>query len=574
MKATKLITAALLATLALAACNKDDDAPKSEQVDIRTTICATTGIDATPDTRATIDNDGSGTFATGDELGLYACVGSTAKLTNSSYKVNETALFWDELSKTEAVRFSAYYPKVADIADPEAYAFNAATAARPDLLVATPVTASKGETVTLDFRHAMHRLVVNVTTNVPDWDAAQATITLKGMNAAASINILMGVTTPGEASEADGDYAPQTGAATTFIIAPQKVSTGADWIQIELGGKTFTYPVPAQYTKPDGGPETLSQLNSGETLTLTLNVKRDGVTLTSGDISAWDMQGTIDDTIDVSSGANAPVTTADELMAAIAAATGTEDHPTKITLGADVTLPWGVSPLGPAVSVILSANKHIEIDGGGYSLFPQQYAQAFWIEGEASLKLFNVTIDGQDAERNGSIIQISTGGDNLTLGAGFKLTGAKLGASYPEVAPYGIDAYDGTLVIEDGAEISGCGKGMAIQVANECSLRLKGGKVSGNSGYGLKLQSGSQPVDARIENTLPANARFENCFLGGYLYGPDTVYPGFETVITAAPDCTLTAADLDKFTLKRVDSETDSYELYLEDNAIKLRKKN
>lgn len=299
MKATKLITAALLATLALTACNKDD-APKSEQVDIRTTICANADIaSADIGTRATIAPDGSGTFATGDELGLYAYVGSTAKLDNSSYKVGTTALYWDELSKTEAVTFSAYYPKVADIADAAAYAFNAATATIPDLLVATPVTKSKGEQVILDFRHAMHRLEVNITTNISGWDAATAKITLMGMNAAANVNILTGATTPGEASEADGDYAPQTGAATAFIVAPQKVTTGADWIQIDLGGKTFTYQVPAQYNKPDGGgAETLSQLNSGETLTLTLNVNRDGVTLTSGNISAWDTQGTIDDTID------------------------------------------------------------------------------------------------------------------------------------------------------------------------------------------------------------------------------------------------------------------------------------
>lgn len=300
MKATKLITAAVLATLALTACNKDDDAPKSEQVDIRTTICANADIaSADIGTRVTIAGDGSGSFAPGDELGLYACVGSTAKLTNSSYKVGETALFWDELSATAPVSFSAYFPKTADIADPEAYTFNTATATTPDLLVATSVTASKGETVTLDFHHTMHRLIVNITTNISGWDASTAKITLMGMNAAASVNILTGVTTPGEASEADGDYAPQTGAATAFIVAPQKVTTGADWIQIELGGKTFTYQVPAQYNKPDGGgTETLSQLNSGETLTLTLNVNRDSVTLTSGNISAWDTQGTIDDTID------------------------------------------------------------------------------------------------------------------------------------------------------------------------------------------------------------------------------------------------------------------------------------
>lgn len=299
MKTTKLITAALLATLALAACNNEDDAPtdglRPGQVDIRTSICANTDIS----TRATIAPDGSGAFATGDELGLYAYAGSMACLTNSSYKVNETALFWDELSKSEAVTFSAYYPVATDIADATAYTFNAATTATSDLLVATPVTKSKGERVTLNFRHAMHRLVVNVTTNVSGWDAAQARITLKGMNAAADVNILTGTVTPSEASEADGDYAAQTGAATTFVVAPQKVTTGADWIQIEIGGKTFTYQVPTQYTKPDGGTENLIQLNSGETLTLNLNVNRDEVTLTSGDISAWDTQGKIDDTIDV-----------------------------------------------------------------------------------------------------------------------------------------------------------------------------------------------------------------------------------------------------------------------------------
>lgn len=576
MKAAKLITTALLATLALAACNKEDDAPESSQVDIRTTICASKDIaSADIGTRANIVPDGSGTFSSGDELGLYAYADSRACLTNSSYKVGTTTLFWDELSTTEAITFSAYYPKMADIADATAYTFNVATAITPDLLVATPVTASEGETVALDFHHAMHRLRVQVTTNVPDWDAATARITLMGMNTTTSVNILTGITTLGEASKTDGDYASQTGASTTFIVAPQKVTTGADWIQIELGGKIFTYQVPAQYTKPgSGGTETLSQLNSGETLTLTLNVNREGVTLMSGNISAWGTQGTIDDAIDVSSGTDAPVATVDELIAAITNATGTEDNPTKITLAADMTLPIGMSPLGTAVSITISA-KHIEIDGGGHSLFPPKSANAFMIDGNASLKLSNVTIDGEDAERVGSIIVIpSNNGGKLTLGKGFKLTRAKIEpSSYSEYVPYGIEAYDGTLVIEDGAEISGCGNGCAIQVTNDCLLRLKGGNVSGNSGYGIKLQSGFQPIDIRIENTLSANTRFENIMLSSnYTYGED-VRPGFETIITAAPGCALIATDLVKFMLKPMTDATDDFELYLEDNAIKLRKK-
>lgn len=576
MKVAKLITTALLATLALAACNKEDDAPESSQVDIRTTICASKDIaSADIGTRANIAPDGSGTFSSGDELGLYAYADSRACLTNSSYKVGTTTLFWDELSTTEAITFSAYYPKMADIADATAYTFNVATAITPDLLVATPVTASEGETVALDFHHAMHRLRVQVTTNVPDWDAATARITLMGMNTTTSVNILTGITTLGEASKTDGDYASQTGASTTFIVAPQKVTTGADWIQIELGGKIFTYQVPAQYTKlGSGGTETLSQLNSGETLTLTLNVNREGVTLMSGNISAWGTQGTIDDAINAENGADAPISTVDELIAAVANATGTEDNPTKIILVADMTLPMvGGETMA---SVTVSGNKHIEIDGGGHSLFPHRYTYAFRVEGEASLRLSNVTIDGEDVERAATAIILlsSNTGGKLTLGKGFKLTRAKTETlSHSEYTPYGIDAYGGTLVIEDGAGISGCGNGCAIQVGNDCLLRLKGGNVSGNSGYGIKLQSGFQPIDARIENTLSANTRFENILLAGsYTYGED-VRPGFETIITAAPGCTLTANDLAKFMLKPLTDAPDNCELYLEDNAIKLRKK-
>ena len=335
----------------------------------------------------------------------------------------------------------------------------------------------------------------------------------------------------------------------------------------------WCYYVPADLNTAAPGNQT--RLESGKRLTLNLTLKKNPdtgntVTLTGSAISGWDTQPPIDDTFDIngSGGTTGGVTTVEEFMAAIDAATGTEDNPTKITLGADVTLPFAA-----ASSVTLSTNKHIEIDGGGYSLFPYMYAQAFRIEGGASLKLSNVTIDGQNAERNGSIISIPTGGGNLTLGAGFKLTGAKLGASYPEIATCGIDAFGRTLVIEDGAEISGCGKGVAIQVSIGCALRLEGGNVSGNSGYGLRLQGGDLSVDARIENTLPANARFENFVLGNYLYGSD---PRFDTVITAAPGYTLTAADLDKFTLKSVDGRPDGYELYLENtvHAIKLRKKN
>ncbi len=71
----------------------------------------------------------------------------------------------------------------------------------------------------------------------------------------------------------------------------------------------------------------LTALESGKTLTLNLALTRDGVTLTTGDIAAWDTQGTIDGEINIGGGdtpidGNIDMTdmTADQVKAAIDAA--------------------------------------------------------------------------------------------------------------------------------------------------------------------------------------------------------------------------------------------------------------
>lgn len=586
MKTTRyLFTALSLAVFALSACHNDDEMPGGNTLP-EGAVHITAGIEGVQTRAPQLDADGAGTFDPTDMWGMYTFTGDAASPAYSNENIayqadNSNPLYWENLSETEAVTFSAHYPRItADIADPAAYMYMPQAWDNTDDLLHATATASKGDPVALTFKHLMHRLVVNLAAGdgMEGADLSSALINSSArdntatMCARVEVNLLTGAV---NYDRVDNGVVLSNGggASADWKVAPQDLTAGAEWLRITVGEDEWYYHVPADLNAAESGNQT--RLESGKQLTLNLTLKKNPgtgntVTLTGSDISGWDTQPPIDGNIDFNGGGGTTggVTTVEEFMAAIDAATGTEDNPTKITLGADVTLPFAA-----ASSVTLSANKHIEIDGGGYSLFPYMYAQAFRIEGGASLKLSNVTIDGQNAERNGSIISIPTGGGNLTLGAGFKLTGAKLGASYPEIATCGIDAFGRTLVIEDGAEISGCGKGVAIQVSIGCALRLEGGNVSGNSGYGLRLQGGDLSVDARIENTLPANARFENFVLGNYLYGSD---PRFDTVITAAPGCTLTAADLDKFTLKSVDGHPDSYELYLENsvNAIKLRKKN
>ena len=301
MKTTNLLVAALAATLALTSCSKDDPGePTRDQVTITTTIGGNTD-GGTADSRATLAPDGSGSFDASDVLGLYATTATAgvAKLTNSAYTAS-TKLYWDDLSKTEAVTFTAYYPRTETIADPAAYVFNAATATEKDLLLATPDTKSKGEAVQLSFRHAMHRLIINLTTNVAGLDVAGATIELKNMNASATVNILAGTVTTGEAAEADGTYTAfkKAGATHEYIVAPQKVTTDADWIQIAIDGKQYTYKMPARIENATGTAIDLKELESGKTLTLNLAITRDGVTLTTADIAPWDTQGKIDGELD------------------------------------------------------------------------------------------------------------------------------------------------------------------------------------------------------------------------------------------------------------------------------------
>ena len=303
MKTRTLLAATLAATLALAGCSKNDepDEPTRAAVNIRTSIGGTTDAGSFG-SRAAIGADGSGNFEAGDVLGLYATAGTTAKLANSAYTVGSTALWWDELSMTDPVAFAAYYPKAEAITDPAATIFNAATATNKDLLLATPVTASKGEDVALAFRHAMHRLTVNLSTDIDGWNLATAQVSLAGMNASATVNITAGTVTPGEADATDGAYGTKTGASTTIVVAPQKVTADADWIQITMDGKQYVYKVPASITLPGGGTAPLTALESGKTLTLNLALTRSSVTLTCGDIAAWDTQATIDGEINIGGG--------------------------------------------------------------------------------------------------------------------------------------------------------------------------------------------------------------------------------------------------------------------------------
>lgn len=311
MKTTNYLFVALgAAALTLTACNNDDDVLNSGQepgvVNIVTSING-------PQTRVEMKEDGSGSFEdTKDKLKL-AVYGSGNADYQVDYTVGTTVLYWENVETgvgTGPYTFGGWFTKT-DLPT-TLTSFNAATASDPDLLLAAPATnVSKGATVNLNFKHAMHKLVVNVTYDGDFTGVNTDNVSIKpvGMNASADINVQTGIVTPGEATDTDGDYAAQTltSNSCSFILAPQKLTPDAPWLEINLDGQPLTFKVPANYTTSGDSMEALSQLNSGEVLTLNLTIKKVAgggddekteVVLTTGEIAAWGNQGSYTGNVD------------------------------------------------------------------------------------------------------------------------------------------------------------------------------------------------------------------------------------------------------------------------------------
>ena len=144
----------LLPALALAACDKDDNAgtmPADGRIEI------VTGVEAL--TRAPqLDDTGAGNFRTGDTFTLT--VSSNGKSVQKDYTVGSTTLYWQDLGvEGDKVTFAGCYPNH-EGTDDAAFEFDARRALDADLLLAPAVEVPKGaKSVAMPFRHAMHREV-------------------------------------------------------------------------------------------------------------------------------------------------------------------------------------------------------------------------------------------------------------------------------------------------------------------------------------------------------------------------------------------------------------------------------
>lgn len=285
MKTNKLLVTALIAAMAFTACSNDEDVnSKGEEVKIVTSI---NGIGNGLQPKATLDPaTGEGNLDTGDAISLHILNNTTQVFyTNLDYKVGVSKLYWDDIilnTGEGSFDFIAFYPNI-DPIDVDQNGFNVAEAVNPDLLSAFDPDVSKGETVNLIFKHIMHRLEVKITSNYYNsTELKGANVSLQGLKSDAAVDKNTGEV---DINSATGTslYGAKNGEKSIFIVAPQKLSAGADLLKIEIANKTFTYKVPSSVTS----------LESGKTLTINISINKDQLTITGQDIAQWGSQDTI-----------------------------------------------------------------------------------------------------------------------------------------------------------------------------------------------------------------------------------------------------------------------------------------
>lgn len=336
MKAMKLITTLGLATLALVACTDEDEVQSN--ILPKGAVHLTAQIEGVQTRAPQLDTEGKGNFMQGDVWGMYAYTDDAAAGENMEYKYQETVLYWEDLSETSPVTFSAHYPRItATIANPAAYMYTPLEWNKTDDLLHATATASKGETVTLTFKHLMHRLIIKLTAGegMTGTDLTTALINSARKNGdytmygSVEVNLLTGEVNYSRYADLIQLTNESRGNAD-WKVAPQDLRAGAEWLRIIVGEDMWCYNVPDNLNSSN--PDHPTRLESGKQLTLNLTLKKNQQTgqteveLSGSDISGWSDGGTITD--DVVIGGNTPADgninmigkTAEEVKAAIKAA--------------------------------------------------------------------------------------------------------------------------------------------------------------------------------------------------------------------------------------------------------------
>lgn len=278
----------LLPALALAACDKEDNAgamPADGRIEI------VTGVEAL--TRAPqLDDTGAGNFRTGDTFTLT--VSSNGKSVQKDYTVGSTTLYWQDLGvEGDKVTFAGCYPNYKG-ANTVTFEFDTKRALDADLLLAPAVEVIKGaKSVTMPFRHAMHKLVVKyVAADTYATGALSGISTTLHAHTVCTVDLMKGAVAENSA-KTPADYTAKSGENVSWLVVPQ--NRDGVKLTVTLDGQSREFTLPERTT--EGQP--LTTLDGGKTLSVTLRVSKNGITLEGTTIGKWEEQGSIDGEIEI-----------------------------------------------------------------------------------------------------------------------------------------------------------------------------------------------------------------------------------------------------------------------------------
>lgn len=227
------------------------------------------------ETRADLEDDGSGTFTEGDKIGLFIDNGTEIQYRELAYS---SGSWQPRLKRAEfgdgALRLAAHYPAdAADREDPEQAEFHVAenqTAsgfAATDLLFAQKTLDAGNYRADMRFSHALHRLRIRIA-NAEETTAVKVRSTTSG-----TVNLLTGETVPDKNQY--GWIEPRPNGAGTFeaVIFPQETApyqSGDGLLKITSGEREIVYLVPETI---EGTPFT--EFEAGKQTTIRLSVKEE-----------------------------------------------------------------------------------------------------------------------------------------------------------------------------------------------------------------------------------------------------------------------------------------------------------
>ena len=236
-----------------------------------------------------LGRDGSGSFEKGDKMTLCITGGAAPVVTDYAYEMD--FLQWPDFGLSEdvsQVTFSACYP-TQKVEQDGTFEFNSFKSSYDDLLLAAaqPVEVGTSEAVSLTFRHALHRLNLEIQPGkgYTEDDLSQLSCIFSAKTTCV-VDAVKGSVK--EVKDEQGSLTV-TAAKASFYLVPQ--ATDGISFTLTLGGETKHFTLDALF-KQSGNPQVA--LESGKSCTLTLKVGRDGITVSGGSIGAWEDQATAD----------------------------------------------------------------------------------------------------------------------------------------------------------------------------------------------------------------------------------------------------------------------------------------